>query len=308
MRARICLLDRGSHRSKHRGEGPRVLIFRPKDRVRGKVTYTKVRQIQAESFVGIANVSTFWRPTGNRLETRTARMCIGILSVAREPRYIDATVGSLMDGLTTDERDELHLIALLPYSDPTRHSAYREPWRHNLVDEVIHYNTSTTQSDHIIALENEEAPFREKGLYDYGLLVGSCLDKTNAPYIAVFEDDIVATPDWYNQTLAGLAESEAKLSGVYDQSREFLYLRLFYTEQFSAGTAKTGSSTRCGRSCRSVHHGLSCFVLVCGTIKGNGFWRREWLRWLAPQQHLCQSCFSLLWAERLCSHFPPACV
>lgn len=47
--------------------------------------YMKVRQIQAESFVGIANVSTFWRPTGNRLEAGAARMCIDILSVAREP-------------------------------------------------------------------------------------------------------------------------------------------------------------------------------------------------------------------------------
>jgi len=194
--------------------------------------YTKVRQTQAESFVGVANVSTFSRPTSSQLETRTARMRIGILSVAREPRYLDATVGSLLDGLTTDERDELHLIVLLPYSDPTRHSAYREPLLHNLVDEVTHYDTSTPQSDHIIALENEEAPFREKGLYDYGLLVDSCLDKTNATHIAIFEDDIVASPDWYNQTLAGLAESEAKLWRAHDQSRGFLYLRLFYTEQF----------------------------------------------------------------------------
>ena len=102
-----------------------------------KARYTKIRQIQAESFVDIANVSTFWRPDRDRLETRTVRMCIGILSVARDPRYLDATVGSLLDGLTTDERDELHVIALLPYFDPTKHSAYREPWLHNLVDEIV---------------------------------------------------------------------------------------------------------------------------------------------------------------------------
>lgn len=90
-------------------------------------------------------------------------MCIGILSVAREPRYLDATVGSLLDVLTTDERDKLYLVALLPRSDPTKHSAYREPWLHNLVDEIVRYNTSTSQSDHITALENEGAPYAKKG-------------------------------------------------------------------------------------------------------------------------------------------------
>jgi hypothetical protein len=194
--------------------------------------YTKTRQAQAGLFIDTANASTFPRPIGNQWAGRAPRMCIGILPAAREPRYLDVTIGSLLDGLTTEERDELHMLALLPHSDPTKHSAYREPWLHNLVDEVVHYNTSTTQSDHISALESEGAPFREKGLFDYGSLVGACLDKTDAPYIAIFEDDVVAAPDWYRQTLAGLAKSELKLSRTHDQPREFLYLRLFYTEQF----------------------------------------------------------------------------
>jgi len=59
-----------------------------------------------------------------------------------------------------------------------------------------------------------------------------CLDKTNSPCIAILEDDIVAAPDWYRKTLAGLAESELKVSRAHDQSRGFFYLRLFYTEQF----------------------------------------------------------------------------
>lgn len=171
-------------------------------------------------------------PYRNSVDSPWPSLCVGILSAAREPRYLDVTVGSLLDGLTSDERHELHLLALLPHSDPTKHSAYREPWLHNLVDEVIHYNTSKAQSDHITALENEEAPFREKGLFDYGSLVDACLDRTDAPYIAIFEDDIVAAPDRYRETLAGLAKCELELSRARDRSQELLYLRLFYTEQF----------------------------------------------------------------------------
>jgi hypothetical protein len=105
----------------------------------------------------------FLRPTRNQWAVQAPRMCIGILSVAREPRYLDATVNSLLNVSTTDERDKLYLVALLPRSDPTKHSAYREPWLHNLIDETVYYNTSRSQSDHITALESEGAPFAKNG-------------------------------------------------------------------------------------------------------------------------------------------------
>ncbi|KAM0714696.1 hypothetical protein Q7P37_009713 [Cladosporium fusiforme] len=197
-----------------------------------RASHSDERRRQAELFVGAANTTAFSSYTGHLENGKAPRMCIGIPSVAREPRHIDATIGSLVDGLTTHQRNELYLIVLLPHSDATKHSAYQEPWLRNLVDEIIHYNNSGLQNDHIVALEHEQSPFREKGLFDYKLLLNACLQKTDAPYVAIFEDDIVATFDWYQLTLAGITEAESRFAHDTGRSRGFLYLRLFYTEQF----------------------------------------------------------------------------
>lgn len=193
--------------------------------------YTDLRRQQAESLVAAANSSTIWADTAYQRTGQAPRMCVGVLSAAREPRYIDATVGSLVDGLTPEERDGIRLVVLIPHSDPTKHSAYREPWLENLVDNVLYYDTSNPQLDHIVALEHEEAPFREKGLFDYRALIEACLD-TDAPYLAIFEDDIVATPDWYRRSLAGIAKAELRFPRDHRKTSGFLYLRLFYTEEF----------------------------------------------------------------------------
>lgn len=59
----------------------------------------------------------------------------------------------------------------------------------------------------------------------------ACLEVTDAPYVALFEDDIVAAPDWYRRSLAAIAQSELAAASSHARSG-FLYLRLFYTEQF----------------------------------------------------------------------------
>lgn len=103
-----------------------------------------------------------WRDSTHQETGHAPRMCVGVLSAARESRYIDTTIGSLVDGLTSNERQDIRLIVLIPHSDPEKHSAYREPWLGNLVDEVLHHESTNPQFDRIVALEREEAPFREK--------------------------------------------------------------------------------------------------------------------------------------------------
>ena len=48
--------------------------------------YSNKRRTQAENFILAANASTSSRPVGNHWAVRAPRMCIDILSVAREPR------------------------------------------------------------------------------------------------------------------------------------------------------------------------------------------------------------------------------
>jgi GR25 family glycosyltransferase involved in LPS biosynthesis len=58
---------------------------------------------------------------------------------------------------------------------------------------------------------------------DYIYVLDQCLNQTTAPFIAIFEDDIVFADGWLSKTIQGLAQLRA-------QSNSWLYLRLFYTE------------------------------------------------------------------------------
>lgn len=58
---------------------------------------------------------------------------------------------------------------------------------------------------------------------DYIYVLEECLTETDAPYLAIFEDDIIFAEAWLAKTLKSLAE-------LRQRSRYWLYLRLFYTE------------------------------------------------------------------------------
>jgi hypothetical protein len=58
---------------------------------------------------------------------------------------------------------------------------------------------------------------------DYIYVLRECLDKSDAPYIAIFEDDIIFAEAWLAKTINALAE-------LRQRSQSWLYLRLFYTE------------------------------------------------------------------------------
>jgi GR25 family glycosyltransferase involved in LPS biosynthesis len=60
-------------------------------------------------------------------------------------------------------------------------------------------------------------------VYDYIYVLRQCLTETDAPYVAIFEDDIIFAEGWLAKTLNGLA-------GLRELSESWLYLRLFYTE------------------------------------------------------------------------------
>lgn len=63
----------------------------------------------------------------------------------------------------------------------------------------------------------------ERRCSDYLYVLRECLVDSKAPYIAIFEDDIIFADGWLAKTLKGLSE-------LRQRSKSWVYLRLFYTE------------------------------------------------------------------------------
>ncbi|KAL1304364.1 hypothetical protein AAFC00_003367 [Neodothiora populina] len=207
---------------------PTSLFFNP-DRAY-EPSYSAVRQEEAEAFVFAAqNASLAKVDNGHGLQQK--KLCAGIPSVARDgASYLRTAVESLIDGLTAEERDSIYFIVFIPHTDATMHPAYQEDWLSSLLDRILLYDPPEDKMQHIISLERDAGLFREKGLLDHTYLLKACYAK-ETPYVAMFEDDILAMDGWYHRTLAGLEEAESR-SARSRTSRDFLYLRLFYTEEF----------------------------------------------------------------------------
>ncbi|KJX97493.1 integral membrane protein [Zymoseptoria brevis] len=184
--------------------------------------YSAIRQLQAERFIEAAE------STPPYTKTHQAKgLCVGVPSIARDgARYLRNTVGSLLSGLSQQERDGVYFMVLIPHSDPSIHPAMHEPWLSNVVDEILVYNVSEKEMGYIESLEREDVEHRTKGLYDYKYLMEACYAK-DTPYIALIEDDVIAMDGWYHRTVNAIQRIES-LSGA----KGFLYLRLFYTEEF----------------------------------------------------------------------------
>ncbi|KAF2014664.1 integral membrane protein-like protein [Aaosphaeria arxii CBS 175.79] len=206
---------------------PTSLFFNP--RVGYAPRYSAVRKAEAGDFISDApKYADLVQAKDGETERK---LCVGIPSIARKDvQYLQTAVGSLIEGLTPQERAEIFLIVFIPHSDPTVHPSYAEQWLPDLTDEVLVYNVTSEQTDHIKQLESEGGEYREKGLYDYTYLLQECISK-RTPHIAMLEDDTVAMDGWYHRTMAAIDEAEA-LSAERRALADFLYLRLFYTEEF----------------------------------------------------------------------------
>jgi hypothetical protein len=92
------------------------------------------------------------------------------------------------------------------------------------------YNLPQAELDRIAKLEKEKQLHREKGLFDYTYLLKTCF-AMGTPYVAIVEDDVIAMDGWYHRTAGGLRRAERQ-SSLEASPKDFLYLRLFYTEEF----------------------------------------------------------------------------
>ena len=189
--------------------------------------YSNVRLRQAYEYLAEAANSPFHR-SAHQIQPA---ICVGVASIARDnARYLRTTVASLLEGLTQAERDQIHMMVFIAETNATAHPAYQEKWLENSVDQVLLYDLSPERLDHFRNLEDNHALVSEKMLFDYMYLMKACY-KTEAPYIALFEDDVLAMDGWYHRTRDGLEEAELKTAAVRTPG-DYLYLRLFHTEEF----------------------------------------------------------------------------
>ncbi|KAJ5933960.1 hypothetical protein N7454_006289 [Penicillium verhagenii] len=200
------------------------------------LSYSAVRLEQADAYINAAETSD---TTFNDLKaSENPEFCLGIATIARSGvRYFKSTVGTVLEGLSGAERANIHLILFIAHTDPLQHPAYAEPWLHRLADQVLLYNSSDVDIDHIRSLETDEAKLanREKALFDYSYLSKAC-EAVGAPYSIILEDDVVAQDGWYHRTRDALISVEAQMKEI--QAPEWLYLRLFYTEEFFGWNAE----------------------------------------------------------------------
>lgn len=151
--------------------------------------------------------------------------CLGIATVARPgEQYVGKTVGSLLEGLSQDQRNSLHVVLFFADTNPHQHPVYDEPWVKSVADEVVEYNISDIDMARLRTFEDEHQ-YWNKSMYDYEYLLQKC-HNTQTKWIMLVEDDVLAKAGWYPQATTALN----KIADQMGESK-WLYLRLFYTEK-----------------------------------------------------------------------------
>ncbi|KAG9202751.1 hypothetical protein G6514_004004 [Epicoccum nigrum] len=213
---------------------PTSFFFNPNKGYAAK--YSAIRRQQAEDFLQAYHDA----PTHEIVKAgpeRNRKLCVGIPSFKREGvHYLRDTVGSLLEGLTPEERQEIYLIVFIPHSNPNHHPQYNEAWLAGLTDQVLTYQFGDDQMQHIRNMERKGGLYVEKALFDYRYLLSACAEQYT-PYIAMIEDDVIAIDGWYHRTMDAINQAEQQAAERRARA-DFLYLRLFYTEEFFGWNAE----------------------------------------------------------------------
>lgn len=195
--------------------------------------YSKIRKAQVDAFLHDATGTDNVRKHKDAHHgSRNGRfLCIGIPSVNRTSEaFLSHTVGSLVQGLKPAERNSIYITVLLADKSPKEHFAYGQQWLPDLVDQVLVYgDANATHMDGYKTIPYTPRADRVESMrMDHSALVAAC-QTVGSRYFALIEDDVIASPDWFRKLRAGLAQVEAK---SLDSGKEWIYLRLFYSEIF----------------------------------------------------------------------------
>ncbi|CAD0101450.1 unnamed protein product [Aureobasidium mustum] len=90
-------------------------------------------------------------------------ICAGIVTVRRNPiQYLNKTIGSMLAGLTDEERSAIHIRLLFAETEPQMHPDYHQRWLGHL-ESAETYNVTSESLAHLRELE-EARDFYEKGV------------------------------------------------------------------------------------------------------------------------------------------------
>jgi GR25 family glycosyltransferase involved in LPS biosynthesis len=121
---------------------------------------------------------------------------------------------------------------LFAHTNPEDHPSWHDLRLSDLVDEAFSYNV--TSEDHAMIQDLETSHnYERKGVFDYTYGLEHCLNTTEAPYIAIFEDDVIFADGWLSYILNNLVNLEKKLA---THPQDWLFLRIF-TQERSIGWA-----------------------------------------------------------------------
>jgi hypothetical protein len=230
---------------------PTSLFFDPS--VAYQWQYSSFRQHQAEEFIDSASETGFLRSDNTTLPS----LCVGIATVARDgERYFRSSIGSLLQGLTEEERQDIHLITFIAHTDPTMHAEYSEPWLHNHADQVITYNLPPEQLEMLATMEKEKGVFREKGLYDYRYLLEECY-RVGAANIIMMEDDVLALDGWYHRTINALELARQHTHGKGAADCVLFSLVLIFYLEFANASRPLPALVLHGRALWVEHRGVA---------------------------------------------------
>ncbi|EME77406.1 uncharacterized protein MYCFIDRAFT_191517 [Pseudocercospora fijiensis CIRAD86] len=183
--------------------------------------YTAQREAEAHAFIDKWNAM---RP----YEAKSANqsICIGIPTAQRaNASYFETTVGSILAGLSPEERSELYVLPFIAHLDPQKHPAYQTSWLHGATDDVLIYNLERKERNYVAHLEKSEKNHHKKSLIDYKYILNAC-HEVGTPFILIVEDDVLAAAGWYAHLKAALITKVRRST-----TESSLYLRLFYTEK-----------------------------------------------------------------------------
>lgn len=162
-------------------------------------------------------------------------LCAAFVTVRRDPPearlYLSDALGSMLAGLDPRERAALNVSLLFSNTDPAQHPDWDAPWVRALPDAAGTYTGLTDLEKAGLRKAEEERDMPLKGVFDYLYVLERCLAETQAPFVAVFEDDVIFAGDWMARTMRGLqwlVEDYRSVDGGV--AADWLYLRLFYTE------------------------------------------------------------------------------
>jgi hypothetical protein len=124
--------------------------------------------------------------------------------------------------LTADERQDLDLRVYIANSDPSDHPIHSSPVLSH-ADAVVSVRDVKSKFTAEMLRELElKKKFKEKIPIDFALALQHCYENSTAPYIGLFEDDIVAANSWFIRTQFALRDVETA-----SHDRPWLDLRLF---------------------------------------------------------------------------------